>query len=49
MYRHCRTALSGPVRAFFYAGAWAMLVAHWEVDSDAGVHAVSQDRLQRPA
>jgi CHAT domain-containing protein/tetratricopeptide (TPR) repeat protein len=28
-------ALSGLARAFFYAGARALLVSHWEVDSDA--------------
>jgi CHAT domain-containing protein len=30
-------ALSGMARAFFYAGARALLVAHWEVGSDAAV------------
>jgi CHAT domain-containing protein len=30
-------ALSGLARAFFYAGARALLVSHWEVDSDAAV------------
>lgn len=29
--------LSGLARAFFYAGARAMLVSHWPVDSDAAV------------
>lgn len=29
--------LSGLARAFFYAGASAMLVSHWAVDSDASV------------
>ena len=28
-------ALSGLARAFFYAGARALLVSHWSVDSDA--------------
>ena len=28
-------ALSGLARAFFYAGAHALLVSHWAVDSDA--------------
>jgi CHAT domain-containing protein len=28
-------ALSGLARAFFYAGARALLVTHWSVDSDA--------------
>ena len=28
-------ALSGLVRAFFYAGARALLVSHWSVDSEA--------------
>jgi CHAT domain-containing protein len=30
-------ALSGLARAFFYAGARALLVSHWDVDSDAAV------------
>jgi CHAT domain-containing protein len=30
-------ALSGLVRAFFYAGARALLVSHWYVDSDGAV------------
>ena len=30
-------ALSGLARAFFYAGARALLVSHWKVDSDAAV------------
>jgi len=30
-------ALSGLARAFFYAGARALLVSHWEVDSQAAV------------
>jgi CHAT domain-containing protein len=30
-------ALSGLARAFFYAGARALLVSHWQVDSDAAV------------
>jgi CHAT domain-containing protein len=30
-------ALSGLARAFFYAGARALLVSHWEVNSDAAV------------
>jgi CHAT domain-containing protein/tetratricopeptide (TPR) repeat protein len=30
-------ALSGMARAFFYAGARALLVSHWEVDSQAAV------------
>jgi hypothetical protein len=30
-------ALSGMARAFFYAGARALLVSHWEVGSDASV------------
>jgi CHAT domain-containing protein len=29
--------LSGLARAFFYAGARALLVSHWPVDSDAAV------------
>jgi CHAT domain-containing protein len=28
-------ALSGLARAFFYAGARALLVSHWSVDSEA--------------
>lgn len=34
-------ALSGLARAFFYAGARALLVSHWEVDSDAAVKLVT--------
>jgi CHAT domain-containing protein len=34
-------ALSGLARAFFYAGARALLVSHWEVDSDATVKLVT--------
>jgi CHAT domain-containing protein len=30
-------ALSGLARAFFYAGAHALLVSHWAVNSDATV------------
>ena len=30
-------ALSGLARAFFYAGAHALLVSHWYVDSQAAV------------
>ena len=30
-------ALSGLARAFFYAGARALLVSHWAVESDAAV------------
>jgi CHAT domain-containing protein/tetratricopeptide (TPR) repeat protein len=30
-------ALSGLARAFFYAGARALLVSHWEVESDSAV------------
>jgi CHAT domain-containing protein len=30
-------ALSGLARAFFYAGTRALLVSHWEVDSEAAV------------
>jgi CHAT domain-containing protein len=30
-------ALSGMARAFFYAGARALLVSHWEVGSDAAI------------
>ena len=30
-------ALSGPARAFFYAGARALLVSHWPVNSKAAV------------
>ena len=35
-------ALSGLARAFFYAGARAMLVSHWYVNSEAGVKIVSR-------
>jgi CHAT domain-containing protein len=34
-------ALSGLARVFFYAGAHALLVSHWEVDSDAAVKLVT--------
>jgi CHAT domain-containing protein len=34
-------ALSGLARAFFYAGARALLVSHWAVDSDATVKLIS--------
>ena len=34
-------ALSGLARAFFYAGARALLVSHWEVDSDATVKLIT--------
>jgi CHAT domain-containing protein len=30
-------ALSGLAKAFFYAGSRALLVTHWEIDSDAAV------------
>jgi CHAT domain-containing protein/tetratricopeptide (TPR) repeat protein len=35
-------ALSGLARAFFYAGARALLVSHWEVDSEAAVALTTQ-------
>ena len=35
-------ALSGLARAFFYAGARALLVSHWAVDSAATVKLISQ-------
>jgi CHAT domain-containing protein len=43
-------ALSGLARAFFYAGARAMLVSHWAVNSEATVKLVSKsfDRLADP-
>lgn len=34
-------ALSGLARAFFYAGARALLVSHWRVDSGSAVRTVS--------
>ena len=34
-------ALSGLARVFFYAGARALLVSHWEVDSDAALKLVT--------
>lgn len=34
--------LSGLARSFFYAGARAVLVSHWEVDSDATVDLVTR-------
>ena len=35
-------ALSGLARAFFYAGARALLVSHWYVNSDASVRLITQ-------
>ena len=35
-------ALSGMARAFLYAGARALLVSHWAVDSDATVKLVTR-------
>jgi CHAT domain-containing protein/tetratricopeptide (TPR) repeat protein len=35
-------ALSGLARAFFYAGARALLVSHWAVDSEATVKLITQ-------
>jgi len=35
-------ALSGLARSFFYAGARALLVSHWVVDSDATVRLVTE-------
>jgi CHAT domain-containing protein/tetratricopeptide (TPR) repeat protein len=35
-------ALSGLARAFFFAGARALLVSHWYVDSDAGVKLITK-------
>ena len=35
-------ALSGLARAFFYAGARALLVSHWAVDSAATVRLVTR-------
>ena len=35
-------ALSGLARAFFYAGARALLVSHWAVDSDATVKLITK-------
>ena len=42
-------ALSGLARAFFYAGARALLVSHWAVDSEATVKLVTKtfDELKR--
>jgi CHAT domain-containing protein/tetratricopeptide (TPR) repeat protein len=42
-------ALSGLARAFFYAGARALLVSHWSVDSEATVSLVTKafDTLRR--
>lgn len=34
-------ALSGLARAFFYAGARAILVSHWEVESDAAARLIT--------
>jgi CHAT domain-containing protein len=35
-------ALSDLARAFFYAGARALLVSHWYVDSNAAVHSITR-------
>jgi CHAT domain-containing protein len=35
-------ALSGLARAFFYAGARALLVSHWSVDSAATVTLITR-------
>jgi CHAT domain-containing protein len=35
-------ALSGLARAFFYAGARALLVSHWAVNSEATVKLISK-------
>jgi CHAT domain-containing protein len=42
-------ALSGLARAFFYAGAQALLVSHWSVDSDAATRLTTMtfDNLKR--
>jgi len=32
---HCVVLLNGKSKSFFYAGAHALLVSHWAVDSDA--------------
>jgi CHAT domain-containing protein len=34
-------ALSGLARAFFFAGARALIVSHWPVDSDAAVKLIT--------
>jgi CHAT domain-containing protein len=34
-------ALSGLARAFFYAGARALLVSHWRVDSEAAAQLIT--------
>ena len=39
-------ALSGLARAFFYAGARALLVSHWSVDSDAAVRLTTRTFLE---
>src|SRR5205814_9386425 len=41
-------ALSGLARAFFYAGARALLVSHWSVDSEAATRLTTStfDRLK---
>jgi CHAT domain-containing protein len=42
-------ALSGLARAFFYAGARALLVSHWAVDSEATVELITRafDEIKR--
>jgi CHAT domain-containing protein len=44
-------ALSGLARAFFYAGARALLVSHWAVDSEATVDLITKafDEIKRDA
>jgi CHAT domain-containing protein len=44
-------ALSGLARAFFYAGARALLVSHWAVDSEATVELITGafDEIKRDA
>src|SRR5207253_5496695 len=44
-------ALSGLARAFFYAGARALLVSHWSVDSQAATRITTStfDNMKRDA
>jgi len=42
-------ALSGLARAFFYAGTRALLISHWDVDSDAAVKLTTRAFLELTA
>ena len=40
-------ALSGLARAFFYAGARALLLSHWQIDSKAATRLATSTHLAR--